>query len=533
MAHTTLSPMARPPARRGDRAKLWVLLGAFAVVVLLGVAACFIEAYWPYRYRNIKPMLEGVLASQIKISQYHRTYFPNPGFVAIGITMRRKSAPDLPPLGSVEKLVVQGSWIDLIMLRDRVQLVDMTGLHVVVPPIGSRANHEDFPPGSSSDFAGPDTMIEKLDVHQGLLDIMRDDGNRYSFPIQELELRDFQKGHATQYAVEMSNAKPTGRIVAKGSLGPINAKNMEASPVTGEFTFTSVALHDVGEIQGTLSSSGRFNGTLGKIDAEATSNTPDFAVENGHPSPVEAAVRCTIDGRNGDVVIQGIEAKTGATTVNVAGSVAGERKVANLDFIVTGGRAEDVLRIFVHDGVPIAGPVRLHGHAYVGPTGNGAHFLQRLRVDGVFDVPAERIKDEKTEQSLTEFSQRAQSNKPANSDARTDEELAGSSTDVLSSLNGPATIRDGVVGTQHLIFRFPGAEANLKGTFNLHDKSVHLTGDLKMETDISNTTTGFKSWLLKPLAPFFKKKSAGAVIPIAVVGGPGNYKVTQDLTHSK
>ena len=114
----------------------------------------------------------------------------------------------------------------------------MTGLHVVVPPIGSRANHEDFPPGSSSDFAGPDTMIEKLDVHQGLLDIMRDDGNRYSFPIKELELRIFQKGHATRYAVEMSNAKPTGRIVAKGSLGPINAKNMEASPVTGEFTFS-------------------------------------------------------------------------------------------------------------------------------------------------------------------------------------------------------------------------------------------------------------------------------------------------------
>ena len=233
------------------------------------------------------------------------------------------------------------------------------------------------------------------------------------------------------------------------------------------------------------------------------------------------------------MVIHGIEAKTGATTVNVAGSVAGERKVANLDFIVTGGRAEDVLRIFVHDDVPITGPVRLHGHAYVGPTGNGAKFLQRLRVDGVFDVPSERIRDEKTEQSLTEFSQRAQSNKPASSDARTDEELSGSSTDVLSSLSGPATIRDGVVGSQHLIFRFPGAEANLKGTFNLHDKSVHLTGDLKMETDVSNTTTGFKSWLLKPLAPFFKKKSAGAVIPIAVVGGPGHYKVTQDLSHSK
>jgi hypothetical protein len=54
-----------------------------------------------------------------------------------------------------------------------------------------------------------------------------------------------------------------------------------------------------------------------------------------------------------------------------------------------------------------------------------------------------------------------------------------------------------------------------------------------MDTDISHTATGFKSWLLKPLAPFFKKKNGGAVVPIAVTGGPGNYKVTQDLMHTK
>jgi hypothetical protein len=54
-----------------------------------------------------------------------------------------------------------------------------------------------------------------------------------------------------------------------------------------------------------------------------------------------------------------------------------------------------------------------------------------------------------------------------------------------------------------------------------------------MESDISHVTTGFKSVLLKPLAPFFKKKHAGAVIPIAVTGGPGHYTVTQDLLHQK
>jgi len=62
---------------------------------------------------------------------------------------------------------------------------------------------------------------------------------------------------------------------------------------------------------------------------------------------------------------------------------------------------------------------------------------------------------------------------------------------------------------------------------------VHMVGNLRMDTDISHTTTGFKSFLLKPLAPFFKKKNAGALVPIAVTGAPGHYQVTQDFNHKK
>jgi hypothetical protein len=54
-----------------------------------------------------------------------------------------------------------------------------------------------------------------------------------------------------------------------------------------------------------------------------------------------------------------------------------------------------------------------------------------------------------------------------------------------------------------------------------------------MDADISHATTGVKSMLLKPLIPFFKKKKAGAEIPIAVTGGPGSYKVGQDILPKK
>src|ERR1700751_3546723 len=275
MAHSSIVPptdQKTPPANRGrirrevrsiwQEAPIWVHVVIVAVGALLAVSVVFISANWPYRHRKMAPILEDMLASQVTFTGYHRTYFPKPGFVATGITMRRKSAPNLPPLGHVDTMVVQGTWSDLIMLRQRVELVDITGLHVVVPPLGSKENREDFPPGSGKDFSGPDTSIERFVVHKSLLDIMRVDGRRLSFPIKQLEIRNLHKGEALAYAVDMQNAIPTGHILAHGSMGPLNGNDFASTPVSGNFAFTDVNLHDVGEISGTLNSRGAFKGTL-------------------------------------------------------------------------------------------------------------------------------------------------------------------------------------------------------------------------------------------------------------------------------
>ena len=508
-----------------QRRKILLLLGGAGLVVLLGAGVFLANAHWPYRYRVVKPLLEDVLGSQIAITHYHRTYFPHPGFVAEGLTLRRKSAMDLPPIGSVDQLAVQGTWADLLMLRPVVRLVDMQSLHLVIPAPGSRANREDFPPGSASDFAGPDTLIEELKIHNGLLDIMRANGLRFSFPIKELDVRDFQKGRANRYVVDMQNAIPHGHIQSSGSFGPLNAKSLGATPVTGTFSFTSVMLQDIGNIRGTLASSGRFGGTLAEIEATADSDTQDFAVGSGEPAPVHGSVRCAINGQTGEVVMHRVEVKSGATTIAANGGVVGNPKITNLDLAIANGRAEDVLRPFVHGEPPIAGSLWLKGHAFVGPTEKGVGFLQRLRVDGVFDVPSERVTNGATEKTLSDFSRRAQKNK--------DDSPLGEKADVLSAVKGPAQIRNGIASSPHLTFEVAGARATLQGTFNFHDETVHLTGNLAMQSGASHAVTGFKSVLLKPLDPFLKKRHAGAVIPIAVIGGPGHYKVTQDFSHAK
>jgi hypothetical protein len=43
-------------------------------------------------------------------------------------------------------------------------------------------------------------------------------------------------------------------------------------------------------------------------------------------------------------------------------------------------------------------------------------------------------------------------------------------------------------------------------------------GTLRMQAKLSQTMTGFKSLLLKPVDPFFRKGGAGAVLPIKITG---------------
>lgn len=533
------------------RKALWTT-GAILLIALV-TAGFFAEKYWPYRYRNVKPLLEQVFASHITVSGYHRIYFPHPGFVADQLTLRRNSAPDLPPVGSTQKLIVQGSWWDLLTLHRRVMLVDVVGLHVVIPPAGTKANHEDFPAGSSGDFTGPETPVEQLHIHKAALDVMRTNGSRYTYVIHDAVIRNLKKGEAISYSIDMENASPVGRVVARGSFGPLAPKNLGATPLRGTFTFGPVKLNQIGELRGILSAKGQFHGTLTAVTGEATADTPDFAVSEGRRVPVSGWVRYTVNGLNADVVLNQIVLHTGKSTVEAGGSMRGSPKVADLDITVTKGRPQDLLQPFLKDESPIVGVVWLKAHAHLAPYADGVSFFQRLTMEGSFNVPQERLTSYSKQKTLTDFSQRAQGkdaddkgagNKASGNDKGSgnkgtankgpgNEEQGSGAADVVSSLKGPVKIADGVARTPRLTFDLPGASADVHGWYDLRDGRVHMDGTLKMKSDISHATTGWKSILMKPLAPIFKKKKAGAAIPIAVTGRPYHYHVTSNILHQK
>jgi len=529
-ATQTTSPVVSLPGRRHS---VLFYLGC-ALLLCLPFAIYAINVHWPYRYRNVKPLLDNVFASKITISQYRRVYFPHPGFVAEGLTLRRNSAPDLPPVGAAQRLFVEGRWTDLLTLRRRVHIVDVTGLHVVIPPVGSRANKEDFPPGASSDFAGPTTTVENLRIHESLLDIMRADGSRYSFPIRDLLIQGLHRGDTITYRLDMTNAQPVGRIQSTGSFGPLNPKNLGSTPLSGHFNFAPVDLASIHGIKGTLSSIGSFHGSIQQIDVESKSDIVDFGVGRGRPTHVSGTATGAVNALNGDVFLHAVDVHTGSTTVHAKGNIVGNRKTTNLDLSVSGGRAEDILRPFLRGSVPVVGPVSLWGHAFIAPASEGSKFLNRLRLAGSFDIPSERITNHETEQKLTALSQRAQDPSPSKQQPGEDSPAQDpATTEVLSKLTGRASILNGVVYTNHLAFEVPGITMDFHGSFRLHDQQTRLLGTLRMQSDISHVTTGFKSALLKPFAPLFRKPRAGAVVPVAITGSNGKYNVSSNIFGTK
>ncbi len=510
-------------AKRGLVLRRGAIAGCAVALVLLLVGFHFVRTYWPYRYRMVEPTLEKVFASRIKMTHYHRTYWPNPGFVAEGLTLRRNTAPDLPPVGSVERVRVEGSWLDLLLLRKRIVALYADGLHVVIPPVGSRANQEDFPAGSSNDFEGPDTAVGRFVMRDAELDILRTDGGRYSFPIKQLVITNLQKNEKVGYTVEMATPQAVGQLVASGNFGPLVGGKLDQTPVTGRFTYDDVKLDGISDLHGVLTAKGSFEGQLGGIEGRADGSVANFSVGEGKGVTLSGSATGAVNALNGEIQLHGVDVTLGKTVVHVVGQLVGAPKVTDLDVSVASGRTQDLLRPFMRARPPVAGPVRLRGHAHIAAAEQAKGFLERLTVKGEFDIPKERLTDSPTEKSLSAFSERAQGVPDGKADAAADEQ------DVLSSLVGSVVIAKGVVHGTRLVFAVPGASIEGSGTFDLASEKVDLTGDLRMQADLPHATTGFKSFLLKPLAPFFRKKHAGAVVPVRVTGGPGHYTIGQNV----
>jgi hypothetical protein len=90
---------------------------------------------------------------------------------------------------------------------------------------------------------------------------------------------------------------------------------------------------------------------------------------------------------------------------------------------------------------------------------------------------------------------------------------------VASDLRAKFTLARGVVTVGDASFAMPGATLQMAGTYGLFSEMIQFDGTVRMKATISEAAGGgVKGFFLKAVDPLFRKKGAGAVLPIRVRG---------------
>jgi hypothetical protein len=275
---------------------------------------------------------------------------------------------------------------------------------------------------------------------------------------------------------------------------------------------------------GKLSASGQFDGQLGTVKTHGTIDAPDFEVQQSkHPVHLAAKYSANVNGLNGDVSIEAAEAHFRKTTISGAGTVQAEGsgigKTARVQLSSKQARIEDLLWMFVSDSPPaMAGPIVFRADVQLPPDERA--FLQKLKLQGNFGISGAQYPNRETQKNIDVLSARARGFADEVEDIN--DKQGNDSYDpgrVLSNLKGNVTLSNAIAHLSNVTFDVPGADAKMDGTYNLQTTEVNLSGNMHMVAELSKTTTGVRSFLLKAIQPFMhKSKRKESVVALTIRG---------------
>ena len=107
-----------------------IVLAALATVVIFLAAIVVLVWRWPFSREAVLKDLQDASLSKVDIGAFHGTYFPRPGCVLEHVTFQHNPRAGSPPLITVERLRIEGSFFDLF--RKRVRRVRAEGMRVQI-----------------------------------------------------------------------------------------------------------------------------------------------------------------------------------------------------------------------------------------------------------------------------------------------------------------------------------------------------------------------------------------------------------------
>jgi hypothetical protein len=169
---------------------------------------------------------------------------------------------------------------------------------------------------------------------------------------------------------------------------------------------------------------------------------------------------------------------------------------------------EDFIKLAVEsEAALLTGDITFKSKIVIPP--GEVNVLEKIYLEGDFNIKGARFPDPGIQEKVNALSRTGKGSSPEEDPSY-----------VEADLKGRFVFQDAEMDFGSLSFAVPGAEVALVGNYRIPDENLDFQGELLLDAKISETQSGFKSFLLKIVDPLFSRKGYGAVIPIRISGSP-------------
>ena len=470
----------------------------------------------------------------VELKKLSVSIFPRLTLRGENVVVRHKGRTDVPPLITIHSFSAEATLFGVLGRPLRLTHVHLDRLEVNVPPGGvddddddddDEEDDDETPPAAggneTSDRSSP-LIVDDLTSENAVVRILRRTPGKHprEFAIARLSMQDTGATTPWAFNASLTNPTPPGRIEAKGTFGPWNASEPAQTALAATYQFHQADLGHFDGIRGTLESEGAFRGVLERIEVEGSTHVPDFALADvNHPVRLETRFHSIVDGTNGNTWLRPVDATFLGTVVHAVGGVVereGEDgRTVTLDIVMDKARIEDVLYLAVKSkDAPMTGALTLRAKLELPP--GHVDPLEKLNLDGSFEMTGARFGAEGVQTKVNELSQKARGE---------GDQPAG---EVVSDFTGRFAMRGGVIRFSRITFAVPGAHVNLNGTYSVRSEGLDFHGTVRLDAKLSELTSGGKAIFLKLIEPLFRRKNV-TVVPITVGGTVENPKIGLDI----
>jgi hypothetical protein len=495
-----------------------------AVTVSIAVAARQLE---PRLHEWVTSMISRSLEGEVELGRVQLSWLPF-RLIARDLTVRHHGRTDIPPL-----LVVASFTIDLHpfdLWSSTLGHVRVNGMEISIPPRDPKTGRRPMPDAAGGDdpaAAGEPVIVRRLTATNTRLAIVprRTGANPKVWDIFELEMENLSSTSRSPFRAALTNPIPHGRIDSQGHFGPWQSDEPGITALTGEYTFAA-DLGTIAGLEGQLNALGQMDGVLEQIKTRGETRTEAFRLTEleGRSLPLYTSYEAVVNGTRGDVELKHVDVTLGRSQLLATGVVEGTRGVKGKR-IVLNVTSEDtdlaeLLQFVSRIGRPPAtGKVAIDA-AFDLPQG-ATPLLDRLELEGSVTAEQVRFTNVDIQEKIDVLSRRGQG-RPR--DDTIDE--------VASNMSSKFTLRKGVATYRGLTFNVKGASVQLNGVHELKTRTLDLGGEVLLTASASRTMTGFKSWLLRPFDPLFRRNGTGTRLVIRIDGTQDQPKVSVDLRKS-